>query len=117
MWTIVLVTLAIAGGAVTAPTGYTAQAASPNRIIGRVSVVGRCRTGDAECPTKYLRAIRVKLLDDEGATLAKRRTDSDGRFAFRDVEPGRYQVVARDVAGTRAPPAERVRVEEDSSRP
>jgi hypothetical protein len=96
---------------------WQSDVASANRVVGRVSVRARCRTGDDDCPTKYLFAVEVTLQDSDGETLEKRRTLANGRFTFGDLEPGRYEVSARAVAGTRAPDSRQVQVESDQEEP
>lgn len=89
----------------------------PNRIVGRVGVVRRCPTRDKECALEFLFAVRVVLRDSEGELFDRTRTFSNGRFAFEDVPPGRYEVAARAVAGIGAPGPVELEVEEGQAGP
>ena len=96
---------------------WHSQLDAPNRLVGRVSARRRCPTRDPACPIRQLFAVRVILRDSDGQLVAAKRTASNGRFAFGDLAPGRYQVEARAVPGIGAPGPVPAHVEEDQEEP
>lgn len=78
------------------PVAIPARVPAGSRIRQDVEVHGTAAiSGVAHTPQGWLIAdARVSLLDAEGAELASTRTDSDGRYAFTDIDEGPYTVVA-----------------------
>lgn len=76
-----------------------------DQLVGRVSVSGRCPTGDSDdpCALRHLFAVDVIVRDSAGSVVAERRTLTSGRFALSHLRPGRYDVEAEAIAGTIAP--------------
>ena len=75
-----------------------------HQIVGRVLGMGASARGtDADpCPNRTLFAIKVRLRDAAGNTVAGQKSKSTGRFGFR-AAPGSYSVTGIAVTGFLAP--------------
>ena len=88
------------------------------QVVGRVNGLGACARGTAgdPCPSRMLFAIKVRLRDPRGDVVARTKTKSTGRFAFR-AGPGSYSVAGVAVTGFMASEPVMVVVRPDQMEP